>query len=83
MLFCASLRYMPQTNTSKIREQRLQRGWTLPELANRCAKAGAPTDDGNLSRIERGLQAPRPQLRSVLARLLELSVEDFDRRVAS
>lgn len=83
MFLCVSLRYMPQTNTSKFQEKRLQRGWTLPELAARCTEAGAKTDDGNLSRIERGQQVPRPPLRAVLAELLELDITDFDREAAS
>lgn len=73
---------MQQTSTSKFRDSRLERGWTLPDLAVHCTKKGARTDDGNLSRIERGFQVPRPQLRAVLAELLELDVNDFDRRPA-
>lgn len=79
---CVSLRRMAQTTTSKFQDQRLQRGWTLPELAEMCTSAGAPTDDGNLSRIERGLQVPRPQLRAVLAKLLGLRVADFERKAS-
>lgn len=70
---------MAQTTTSKVRDSRLRLGLTLPELAEKCTAAGAKTDDGNLSRIERGIQVPRPQLRSVLARLLDLDIEDFER----
>jgi transcriptional regulator with XRE-family HTH domain len=73
---------MPQTNT-KFRNRRLGRSWTLPELAALCVAAGAPTDDGNLSRIERGLQVPRPKLRGVLADLLGLELTDFDLPVAT
>lgn len=73
---------MAQTTTSKFQTHRLQRGWTLPDLAEKCTSAGAPTDDGNLSRIERGLQVPQPKLRSVLARLLDLDVSDFERKAS-
>lgn len=73
---------MQQTSTSKFRESRLQRGWTLPELAARCTTAGVKTDDGNLSRIERGEQVPRPPLRAVLAELLELEISDFEREAS-
>lgn len=73
---------MPQTSTERFREQRLRLGWSLPELAKRCTEAGVPADDGNLSRIERGQQVPRPRLRAVLAELLDLDVTDFE-RVAS
>lgn len=69
---------MAQNTTDTFREQRLRRGWSLPELAEKCTAAGAKTDDGNLSRIERGEQVPRPRLRAVLAELLELDVTYFD-----
>lgn len=52
---------------------------TQQELANLCAQAGAPVNESHLSRIERGIYSPRPKLRSVLASLLELDIEDFDR----
>ena len=49
---------------------------TQQELADLCAEAGAPVDESHLSRIERGIYTPRPRLRSVLAALLDLDVED-------
>jgi transcriptional regulator with XRE-family HTH domain len=52
---------------------------TLRELAEKCAADGAPVGQSTLSRIERGKQIPRPRLRSVLARLLALDVDDFER----
>jgi transcriptional regulator with XRE-family HTH domain len=73
---------MAQINADTFREQRLRRGWTLPELAEKCTEAGAKTDDGNLSRIERGEQVPRPKLRAVLADLLELDVAYFDQEAS-
>jgi ribosome-binding protein aMBF1 (putative translation factor) len=33
-------------------------------------------DESHLSRIERGIYTPRPRLRSVLAALLDLDVEE-------
>lgn len=77
-MICAKLLCMAQTNASKFREQRLKRGWTLPELADKCTALGSPIGDSNLSRIERGVQVPRPQLRAVLAELLDLEVNDFE-----
>lgn len=65
--------------TTSVRQRRLQRGWTLSELADRCAGEGVRTAVSNLHRIESGAQVPRPGLRSVLAKLLELKVDDFDR----
>lgn len=68
---------------SNIRTKRLERGWTLAQLAAECTSAGQPTAVSNLHRIESGEQVPRPGLRAVLARLLELDIHDFDREVAS
>ena len=73
---------MPQDDTNLFRTERLRRGWSLPELARRCTEAGVPIDDGNLSRIERGIQIPRPRLRAVLAELLGLDINDFERRAS-
>lgn len=56
---------------------------TLRELAEKCATDGVPVGQSTLSRIERGKQVPRPKLRSVLARLLELDVNDFEHRSAA
>lgn len=67
---------------SNIRNKRLERGWTLAQLADECTKAGTPTAVNNLSRIESGKQVPRPKLRSVLARILELDINDFDREAS-
>lgn len=51
---------------------------TLQELAEKCAATGAPVGQSTLSRIERGMQVPRPRLRLVLAQLLDLDVEAFE-----
>lgn len=53
---------------------------TLRDLAEKCAADGAPVGESTLSRIERGIQVPRPKLRSVLAQLLGLDVDDFEQR---
>lgn len=76
---------MPQqTGTNRFLTQRLSRGWTLRELAKRCAEKGAPVAFSQLSKIERGIYAPRPNLRAVLAELLDLDVvKDFERKEAS
>lgn len=59
----------------------MRRGWTLRELARRCADAGVPVDHGQLARIERQEAIPRPRLRAVLADLLDLdAVNDFKKR---
>jgi transcriptional regulator with XRE-family HTH domain len=65
--------------TANVREKRLQRGWTLDDLAAKCAAEGVPTSVPNLHRIERTQQVPRPGLRAVLAKLLDLDVNDFER----
>lgn len=69
--------------TSKARRQRLVKGWTLRELGQRCAEVGVTVDYGQLGRIERGEQIPRPELRAVLAKLLDLDViDDFERKAS-
>ncbi|WP_374213687.1 helix-turn-helix transcriptional regulator [Streptomyces sp. G1] len=68
---------MPSEVTSPVKQGRLRRGMTLRELAEICAADGAPVGQSTLSRIERGIQVPRPRLRSVLARVLQLDVNDF------
>lgn len=79
-LVSASLRYMAHVKPKTFREQRLLRGWTLEELAQRCSDAGAPVHYTTLYRIEQGAM-PRPKLLGVLARLLDLDVSDFEREV--
>lgn len=54
--------------------QRLLRGWTQDDLADRCTEEGAPVSDSQISKIERGVCEPSPKLRSVLARLLDLDI---------
>jgi len=73
---------MPQTTTSKPRTQRLRLGLTLRQLAEQCANEGVPVSFSNLARIERGEWIPRPQLRAVLAKLLDLDVTDFERKAS-
>lgn len=73
---------MQQTSTSRCKAQRLRKGLTLRQLAERCANEGTPVDFGQLGKIERGEAVPRPQLRSVLARVLDLDVTDFEREAS-
>lgn len=57
---------------SKLREKRVERGLTLSEAARQI-----DTNVGNLSRIERGQQFPRPPLAFRLCRLYGLSLEEI------
>jgi transcriptional regulator with XRE-family HTH domain len=68
---------MPSKNTSRVKQQRLRRGMTQQDLAEKCAEAGVSVDESHISRIERGIYTPRPKLRALLAELLELDVDDF------
>lgn len=70
---------MQQTGTSRIKTQRLKKGWTLRDLAAFCADEGAPIDFGQLSKIERQINIPHPRTRAVLARLLDLDIDEFER----
>lgn len=73
---------MGVSETTSIRGRRLEKGMTLRDLAARCAADGAPVHFTQLGRIERGLNSPRPQLRAVLAKVLELGVEEFEREAS-
>ncbi len=68
---------MPNEVRSPVKQGRLRRGMTLRDLAEKCAADGVPVGQSTLSRIERGKQVPRPRLRSVLASLLDLDIEDL------
>lgn len=67
---------MTQKPTGLVRSRRLERGLTLEELAAKCAEAGVPVHNSQLSRIERGVAGCRPPLRATLARLLEINAAD-------
>lgn len=64
---------------SRAQRARLKLGKTLAGVAAECTERGASVSEGQLSRIERGIFNPRPQLRAVLADVLGLdAVEDFE-----
>lgn len=60
-----------------IRVKRLRLGMTMKMLAAECAANGTRVSASEISRIERGIHAPRPTLRKVLAEVLGLDVTDF------
>ncbi|MGC9540230.1 helix-turn-helix domain-containing protein [Streptomyces sp. UG1] len=60
---------MHQVN-SKLRNARLRLGLTTTQVAERCTADGAKIDSGQVSRYERGIHAPEPRIRVVLARIL-------------
>jgi transcriptional regulator with XRE-family HTH domain len=64
--------------TKTFRDRRIERGWTQQELADRCTAEGAPISESQISKIERRVWKGRPQVRAVLARLLNLDVSWFD-----
>lgn len=66
--------------TQSFRDRRIERGWTQQELADRCTTEGAPISESQISKIERRVWKGRPQVRSVLARLLELDITWFDQK---
>lgn len=69
---CASLRFMTTESISSVKQGRLLRGMTQRDLAEMCAQEGVPVEECQISRIERGVNMPRPRLRALLARLLDL-----------
>lgn len=80
MVSCVNLWSMPSETTSRVKQQRLRRGMTQQDLADKCAEAGVPVDESHISRIERGIYTPRPRLRALLAELLDLDIDDFEQR---
>lgn len=77
MVSCVNLWLMPSETTSRVKQQRLRRGMTQQDLADKCRAAGVSVDESQISRIERGIYTPRPRLRAVLAGLLALDVEEI------
>ncbi|WP_329520552.1 hypothetical protein [Spirillospora sp. NBC_01491] len=74
---------MEQGTTTPVQRARLTLGLTLLEVAAECTRRGAPVSEGQMSRIDRGQQVPRPKLRAVLAAVLDLDVvADFEARSA-
>lgn len=65
---------------SPMKTARLDKGWTLRDLAAELQAAGTPASDGNLSRIEQGKVAPNPALRNALCRLLGLTKDQLPQR---
>lgn len=57
---------------AEIRRLRLDRGWTILELARRV-----DAQPGHLSRIERGINAPSDDLRIRIAAALGVRVEQI------
>lgn len=70
---------MQQTGIRRCHAERLRLGLTLRQLADRCAEHGILVGWSTLAKIERGESVPRPQLRAVLANILDLDVEAFER----
>lgn len=59
---------------------RLRKGLSLRALATECEQAGTKVSNSQLSKIERGLFAPQPELRATLAGLLDLDPIDGFKR---
>lgn len=82
-LLCDSFADMPHgritlpVSGDRIRDHREKAGLTLRDLAKRCAKAGKSVSDSQLSKIERELARPRPQLLKTLADVFDVDVEQL------
>lgn len=61
----------------KLRRARLRKGWTLRDVTAHTAGLGRQVDYGNISAYERGLQRPNPGTLLVLARALDLDMDDL------
>lgn len=66
---------MTDSTATPIKDQRLRRGWTQENLAQQCWDEGAPVSADHLSKVERGLCMPEPNLRATLARILGLDID--------
>jgi transcriptional regulator with XRE-family HTH domain len=65
-------------NGRAIYRARLDKGWTLQEVADECAKRGCPVNAHTLSRLEKGKTAqPRPRMIRVLLDILGLTIKDL------
>ncbi|MCP9205558.1 helix-turn-helix domain-containing protein [Streptomyces sp. NEAU-Y11] len=64
-----------QADGSKIRRQRELRGYGLRRFA-----AVAGLSPAHLSRIERGLRDPQPEVLARIAAALECDIEDLERK---
>lgn len=71
------------TQEALLRRRRMERGWTLRTLGDRCAEEGVTVTYSHLSKIERQLVLPNPKLRVALAKILDLDVIDDFHREAS
>ena len=59
-----------QKVNSKLRNARMRLGLTVTEVAEKCTEQGAKVDSGQISRYERGIHAPEPRTRVILAKIL-------------
>lgn len=70
---------MEQEPATPIRKARIRLGLTLSQVAERCTERGVAISEGQVSRIERGHYAGRPETRAVLAEVLGLDAfDDFE-----
>lgn len=70
---------MEQEPATPIRKARIRLGLTLSQVAEQCTERGVPLSGGQVSRIERGHYAGRPETRAVLAEVLGLDAfDDFE-----
>lgn len=66
-----------QVDGAKILAWRLENGWTLRDLAINCEACGQAVSNSQLSKIERGVNHPRPALLRALASVFGVKVEDL------
>lgn len=61
-----------------LKKARIARGWTLTEVSDRLAAAGADrTDTGNLSRVERAEQRASTALAENLCRIFDGEITEL------
>lgn len=62
----------------RVRELRREKGWTQPQLGQRCGGVGQP----QIADLERGMHRPRPAFLAKVAKALGVPVETFDLKPA-
>jgi transcriptional regulator with XRE-family HTH domain len=69
---------MPYTfKGSEAMLARVRRGWTQRDVSRRCSELGREVSDSNLSKYERGEFCPSPPTLAVIAKALEIPVDDL------
>jgi len=62
---------------ARLLKARRDKGWTLRDTAQRCKELGRSIDHGTIGRYENGQSRPNPGNLTIIAKALEVNVEDL------